>query len=386
MGRRLLSWCLAASSIGGCWAEEPLIHDAFTAAQWAKLQQDFRPPAVPDPCALDLPAAQDRAYSCDGAARLGQQLFFEPRLSVNATTSCSSCHATTAANQDPAWYTDIRASNAVSQGAVALTPHNTITLLNVSVGGRQWFGWTGQAKSSSDEVVDCNSANDVVNKIALPRAMKSTSAIVAAVMLGTPQYRDAYFDVFGAAAPTTDASIQQNVELALGAYMRRLVSLDAPFDRFITGDAAAISDAAKRGFALFVGKAMCAECHRGGTFSDDDFHVTGVDDATLDKGRSGTGMFYTATLRNIEKTAPYMHKGTFATLGDVIDFYSRGGGTWGGYTGEPDPLMHPFELEPEEALDLQAFMLALTGAPVPVELRRDTHAAAPLCSDGMCTP
>jgi cytochrome c peroxidase len=384
MRRRLLSWCLIASSIGGCWAEEPLVHDAFTAAQWAKLQQDFRPPPAPDPCAIDLHAAQDRAYSCDGAAQFGQQLFFEPKLSVNATTSCSTCHATTAANQtDPAWYTDIRASNAVSQGAVSLTPHNTITLLNVGVGSRQWFGGTGQAKNSSDEVVDCNTANDVVNKIALPRAMKSTSAIVAAVILGTPQYREMYFNVFGAAAPITDASIQQNVELALGAYMRRLVSLDAPFDRFITGDAAAISDSAKRGFALFVGKAMCAECHRGGTFSDDDFHVTGVDDAGLDKGRDGSGMFYTSTLRNIEKTAPYMHKGTFATLGDVLDFYSRGGGTWGGYTGQPDPLMHPFELDAGEALDLQAFLLALTGAPVPVELRKDTHA---VCPNGMCTP
>jgi cytochrome c peroxidase len=398
MRRRLLSLGLVASALGGCWTEEPLIHDAFTAAQWEQLQQDYRPPQAPTPCENLPHAAQDRPFDCDGAAKLGQQLFFDPRLSgpritpdpmkpsewyPAAATSCSTCHASTTATKEPAWYTDIRTRNGVSDGAVTPTPHNTLPLVNVDVALtkdddgsetlRQWYGWTGQAKTSDGTVVDCNTPNDIVNKIALPKAMKSDAEILGRAIRGTPAYLSAYFAAFGQNASITDASIQDNVYVALGAYMRRLVSIDAPFDNFIRGDDAAMSESAVRGFALFVGKAMCAECHRGSMFTDDRFHVTGVEDAGLDKGRDGTGEFYTPSLRNIEKTGPYMHKGTFMNLGEVIDFYSRGGGTWGGYAGALDPLMQPFDLEASESADLTAFLLALTGKPVPEELRKDTH-------------
>jgi cytochrome c peroxidase len=410
MERCLLT--VAALVASGCWTEEPLIHGAFTEAQWAKLQHDFAPPEAPSACDRDVlpPAAQLRPYDCEAAARFGQQLFFEPRLSgplrtdadgnsyPAAATPCSTCHAATASNKDPAWYTDLRTPNEVSQGAEVPTPHNTMSLVNVAVGDRSSYGWSGTCDGEP-----CDSPNDVVNKIALPKAMRSTSEIVSLAIRTTPAYMDAYVAAFGVAAPVTDAAIQQNVELALNTYMRRLVSTDAPFDDFIRGNDDAISDEAKRGFALFVGRAMCAECHRGGTFSDDAFHVTGVDDPTLDNGHAGTGAFYTVTLRNVAKTAPYMHKGSMRTLGDVIDFYSRGGGTWGGYAGRLDPLMHPFELSPDEALDLQAFLVALTGNEVDEALRVDTHVAAPVacklktgvigvmcngaCTDaGMCPP
>jgi cytochrome c peroxidase len=391
MLQRLLSLCAVVGA--GCWTEEPLIHDAFTAEQWAKLQVDYAPPAAPAPCDALPPAAQGRPFDCDGAARFGQQLFFEPKLSgpritpdptkpadwyPAAKTSCSMCHATTQANKDAAWYTDIRASNAVSQGALNPTPHNTMSLVNVAVGARQWFGWTGEA-STSTGVQPCDSANDVVTKIALPKAMQSDAEIVGRAIREVPAYLTTYQQVFGVNAPTDDASMQQNIELALGAYMRRLISLDAPFDDFIRGKPDALDDSATRGFALFVGRAMCAECHRGSMFSDDDFHVTGVMDAGFDKGRGGTGAFYTPRLRNIEKTAPYMHKGTLATLGDVIEFY-RWGGSAAGYTGSRDPLMAAFELDDQDGKDLEAFLRALTAAPVSEELRRDTHV---VCS-GMC--
>jgi cytochrome c peroxidase len=382
MVQRLLSLCLV---VGGCWTEEPLIHDAFTAEQWAKLQQDYAPPTAPAPCEDLPPSAGGRPFDCDGAARFGQQLFFEPRLSgpriiadptqpqnwyPAAKTSCSTCHATRA-NQDPAWYSDIRASNAVSQGALNPTPHNTLSLVNVMVGARSWYGWTGEA-STSTGVQPCDTANDVVNKIALPKAMQSDAEIVGRAIRDTPAYLMAYQQAFDVNAPTDDASLQQNVELALNAYMRRLVSLDAPFDDFIRGNADALDAPAKRGFALFVGRAMCAECHRGPMFSDDDFHVTGVTDAGFDKGRGGTGAFYTSRLRNVDKTAPYMHKGTHATLGDVIEFY-RWGGNEAGYTGSRDPLMAPFELTDDDGKDLEAFLRSLSGAPISDELRRDTH-------------
>ena len=79
MRRRLLSLGLVASALGGCWTEEPLIHDAFTAAQWEQLQQDYRPPEAPLPCEHLPQAAQERPFDCDGAARFGQQLFCEKK-------------------------------------------------------------------------------------------------------------------------------------------------------------------------------------------------------------------------------------------------------------------------------------------------------------------
>lgn len=386
MERRLLTLMLVVAS--GCWTEEPLIHGAFTADQWAKLTQEFAPPERPSLCDKEqLAAAQGRDYDCEAAAAFGQQLFFEPTLSgpwlpsaddpqyPAAKTSCSTCHDANG------WYVDTRPQSPVSMAASGTTPHNTLTLLNVDVlvGGkpRSYYGWTGQARLKSGEVSECNTPSDVVTKIALPGAMKSDAEIVGRAIRNAPAYVAAYRRVFGDGAALDNASIQQNVVVALGTYMRRLVSLDAPFDAFITGDDDAIDESAKRGFALFVGRAMCAECHRGGMFTDDSFHVTGVEDAGLDKGRNGTGAFYTPSLRNIAKTAPYMHEGEDSTLGGVIDFYNRGGGTWGGYWAPDglDPLMQPPDppLDASEALDLQEFLLTLTGAELPKELREDTR-------------
>ncbi len=398
MERRVLTVVVLAAS--GCWAEEPLIHGAFTAEQWATIQAEYRvtPPTPCDP--VSLPAASGRPYDCDAAAAFGQQLFFEPKLSgpwwpseddpnryPAAQTSCSTCHAATSQNDAPAWYVDIRSQSAVSMGAAGPTPHNTMTLVNVDVPiglyaderprVRQHYGWTGQAKLKSGEISECNTPSDVVTKIALPKAMQSDPAIIGKAIRGSLAYTASYTKAFGATAALDDASIQENVVVALGTYVRRLVSLDAPFDRFIAGDDNAIDESAKRGFALFVGRAMCAECHHGAMFTDDRFHVTGIEDAGLDKGRDETGAFYTPTLRNIAKTAPYMHKGTHESLGAVIELYNRGGGTWGGYWAPSglDPLMHAPDppLDAREALDLQEFLLTLTGAAVPDELRKDTH-------------
>lgn len=372
---------MAAAATGGCWSEEPLVNGAFTTEQWLHLQKKFAPPPAPDP---DSCARSGYDYSpnlCRPAAQLGQQLFFEPALSGPGTTSCATCHDPVSSDENAGWFVDLRPGSALSMGAKSMTGHNTITLVNVAVGDRDTFGWTGECTGRP-----CTTPIVLLEDIALPNAMSSAPDIIGAAMR-TPAYAARYQQVFGSFGTNTE--IQRNVELALEAYMRRLVSLDAPFDAFILGDADAIDDSAKRGFALFVGRAMCAECHRGSLFSDDQFRVTGVTDDSDDKGRAGTGGYYTAGLRNVAMTSPYMHNGSVNTLAEVIDFYAWGGGT-SRYHGTKDALLEPVDLDEQDRKDLEAFLCSLTGRPVAHALRQDTRdlkAVLPSsCAAGTCEP
>lgn len=198
---------------------------------------------------------------------------------------------------------------------------------------------------------------------------------------------------------------------AIAAYERRLVSPafePSAFDLFMaTGDDHAMSPAAIRGARLFVGRAGCNECHRGPTFSDFAFHNVGTPQAgpyvpATDTGRSHgiamlmdgrfnrdsefsdarqaqhiaaltpfdttaalhptDGQFKTPTLRNVARTAPYMHDGAYATLWDVVDHYNFGGDT-GNYAGRKDPAISPLLLTDAELGDLVEFLRALDDGP-----------------------
>ncbi|MBI1874164.1 MAG: c-type cytochrome, partial [Acidobacteria bacterium] len=148
--------------------------------------------------------------------------------------------------------------------------------------------------------------------------------------------------------------------------MRSILAGDAPFDRYINGEVAALSDQERRGLQLFRSKANCAACHVGPTFTDERFHNTGIawrDGAIRDEGRfavSGNpldhGAFKTPTLREIARSAPYMHDGSLATLDAVVDFYSDGGRQNPGI----DPEIHPLHLSVEEKQALVAFLRSLS--------------------------
>src|SRR5262249_20698146 len=136
-----------------------------------------------------------------------------------------------------------------------------------------------------------------------------------------------------------------------------------------------ISDAAKRGFAVFVGRGMCSECHSGPLFSDLEDHDTGVDQSgpgvpPIDLGRGAitnkddNGKFLTGPLRQIASTGPYMHDGWLGSLGDVIQFYRQGGVT-GSYSGTRDARIVPADMTDDDAADLEVFLGTLTGAAVP---------------------
>jgi cytochrome c peroxidase len=206
-----------------------------------------------------------------------------------------------------------------------------------------------------------------------------------------------------------------NFGKTIEAYTRKLISRDAPFDRFVAGDDAAISDEAKRGLQVFLGRGRCVNCHLGPHFSDGLFHNLGVPQAgervpATDYGRfqdippllrspfnsaSATfsddtttgrlagltdpppedtrGQFRTPSLRGVALTPPYMHSGQLPSLEAVVAFYDAGGGNPPA-SGTRSPLLVPLLLSAQEKADLVAFLQTLTGAAVPAALLVDTSA------------
>jgi cytochrome c peroxidase len=154
----------------------------------------------------------------------------------------------------------------------------------------------------------------------------------------------------------------ESVAKAIATFERTVVSARAPFDAWTEGNDKAISEEAKRGFALFNTKADCARCHSGWNFTDDSFHDIGL--ASDDPGRGKflpsiakmQHAFKTPGLREITRRGPYMHDGSMATLEAVVDHYDKGG------IERPSrsDLVKPLGLSQQEKKDLVAFMQTLT--------------------------
>jgi cytochrome c peroxidase len=170
-----------------------------------------------------------------------------------------------------------------------------------------------------------------------------------------------YAAKFGAALAGKPIDIDA-IAQAVAAFERTLEPGVAPFDRWVGGDEAAIPESAKRGVALFTGRAGCGACHSGWRFTDDQFHDIGT--TTTDQGRGRevkdaafSFAFKTPTLRSVALRAPYMHNASIATLADVVRHYEKGG------IDRPSrsPMLVPVQLTATERLDLVAFMETLTG-------------------------
>ncbi len=231
-------------------------------------------------------------------------------------------------------------------------PLRTPTLLNVAWTPK--LGWDGHFRDLEGVAIGPLSSPDNMN-LPVHELIGRLSVI--------PGYVNAFNATYGKGEIT-----QRKIEQALATFERSIVSTDAPFDRFIAGDQRAIDESAKRGFALFNGKANCAACHSGWAFTDSSFHDIGVA-AGDDVGRGRlfpTSVklkyaFKTPTLRDVTRRGPYMHDGSVATLSDVIALYDRGG------IDRPsrDSEIHPLNLSDREKADLVAFLGTLSGAPKP---------------------
>ncbi len=308
--------------------------------------------AAPVPESYRAEAPADGGWTKERAA-LGKRLFFEPRLSKDGEVSCASCH-------DPARaFTDgkpLAVGVAGARGA-----RNSPTLVNRALGRSQF--WDGRAATLEAQALGPID-NPVEMGLPLAEAVRRLSA--------DPSYARDFRRAFGGKVTAA------RLGAALAAYERTLWSVDAPFDRFLAGDAEALSPAAQRGLELFGGKARCGDCHAGVNFTDEGFHVLGVGGegepgrAQVTHAPADRGAFKTPTLREVARTAPYLHDGSLATLAEVIDLYDRGG------VPHPnlDPKLHPLGLTAAEKADLLAFLEALSGKVI--ELSPD---AAPAVSE-----
>jgi cytochrome c peroxidase len=202
-----------------------------------------------------------------------------------------------------------------------------------------------------------------------------------ALLSASPEYAGRFRRAF----PGTDSVVTAwKIRAAVAAYVRSLQGMSAPFDRYVRGNRAAMGDAEKRGFNLFMGKARCGSCHFAPLFNGtvppaytrSETEVLGVPDRAgrngaqvdADPGRGGLQgialyrhAFRTPTVRNAALTAPYMHNGVFRTLDEVVDFYARGGGAgWGIHLDNQTLPTDTLGLTPRDRADLVAFMRALT--------------------------
>lgn len=325
----------------------------------------------PPLAALPTPPAQKPEL-----VELGRLLFFDERLSGDNALACAYCH------QPAKGWGD---GQPLSEGYPG-SPYfrNAQTLLNV-VFQKQVF-WDGRLSGADLPTL-------VRDHLTEAHFMNADGRLLQERMKQVPEYVAMFEKAFGPGDPSFGKILN-----AVAAFVRTLVSKNVPFDRYMKGDRDALSDEAKRGLALFTGKAGCAQCHHGPLLSDGKYHALGVAEhpniieeperhITLrrfnrvlgvpnvvnireDVGRYAVTKeqkdwkaFRTPTLRELKHTAPYMHNGTLATLADVVEFYNRGSGP-----GTPkSPLLKPLGLTETEQQALVAFLESLSGDPVIIE-------------------
>ena len=337
------------------------------------------------------------------AAQLGQFLFFDPKLSKGGEISCATCH-------DPARaFTDgLPLNRGISQGV-----RNTLSILDSA--HQQWFNWDGQFDSLWSQPH---------GPMLHPREMGSSFEHVIERVRGESILRTQYEQVFGLmpSSPLSTAqseTVVSNIGKAIAAYERRLVTGPSLFDRWVERWRAAgtpralalvapeeFSIEAQRGLDTFTSRAECWQCHIGPLLSDGEFHALGAaprNDLIADSARFGAvaklqssafrstglysdapeseqakivealvarpdqwGAFRTPSLRNVTKTAPYFHQGQFATLEEVLHFYStlEGAVTMDHHR---ESVLRKTNLTTEEITALLAFLRSLDGAPPPTQ-------------------
>ena len=274
---------------------------------------------------------------------LGRAIFFDKRMSKDNTIACASCHMAKKGFAD---------GMPVSTGIKGQKGGRSAPVSFNRVYSKAQF-WDGRAATLEDQSIG-PFANPIEHGFANHDEM-------VAKMKKMPGYRKLFQEVFGG-----EITIQ-DVGRAVASFQRTVLSGNSAVDKFdIGGDQNALGESAKRGLELFRGKARCTRCHSGFNFTDEKFHNLGIgwDDNKVDLGRymetknqEDIGAFKTPTLREIARTAPYMHDGRFKTLEEVVKFYNQGGVK----NPHQDNTIIPLELTDEEQKDLVAMLKSLNG-------------------------
>jgi cytochrome c peroxidase len=333
-----------------------------------------KPPAGFDPVVWNVFIPKGNKMTSERVV-LGRKLYFDLRLSRDGTVACATCHDVTRG------FTDQSKTSEGIEGQ--LGRRNAPTTLNVAL--LQTLFLDGRSPS-----LDHQARLPIVNPVEM--GMKDGKQAVKAIS-GDPEYQIAFKTAYGREINYED------IGNAIAAFERTLIFMNSPFNRFLQGQEKAISEEAKKGWALFNGKARCVTCHpmnpSNPLGTDNRFHNVGVSarhqdfeglaknvldvlrkdksDATLDrlalttdmseigrfmvtKNRSDIGAFRTLLLPNIGITPPYMHDGSLKTLWDVMDHYNKG--------GEPNPFldggMEALSLTEEEIDQVVALLFTMT--------------------------
>lgn len=449
---------VAVAVVLGCSGPSEKLHDGiFTAAEWEKVNALSPLPAAP-------PVKSNKYADNPKAAELGQALFFDKKFSgpilvdnsdlgakgETQRLNCTACHTPVSG------FADGRSKTETSTGAGLLVGRNTLGLTNL--GFYEWSSWTGfidtmwgHAILAGPECVNCLNSS----RLAVGRRLWEKYRVPYKEVFGEelpddldpakpdeadggrrfPLLAPAQYPLGKPSAPDGGVWVKMsaadqelmnramaNYGKAIEAYLRKLVSKDSAFDKYVAGDANALSASAKNGLKLFVGKAACVECHSGPNFSDNKYH----NDATAERRTADGGMrvdngqfdginaarsrnrlwsgdgpysdektglvnnlpvqadggapentrglFRTKALRSVALTGPYMHTGSLKTLEEVVRQYNEGGAPDGTFIGTRDPLLVPLNLTDSEVLDLVEFLKSLNGAELPSSLLMDTSA------------
>ncbi len=283
---------------------------------------------------------------------LGKRLFFEPRLSGSRQIACASCH-----DPDIGWSDGRTTSFGHNRRQLA---RNAPSILNS--GYRRTLFWDGRADSLEAQAVAVLSNVD---------EMHSGDEVVVAHLTEIPEYVEAFQEVFGVDQPGLE-----QVAKALGAFERTVVSDTARFDSFVAGRYKAMTDEELAGLHLFRTDARCINCHNGPLLSDDKFHNIGLSmygRAFEDLGRynvtgeaADVGAFRTPSLRDVTRTAPYMHSGLF-DIDELLRLYNAGMPNDRVRASNPStapaptksPHLRPLGLNPTDLADLAAFLESL---------------------------
>ena len=302
------------------------------------------------------PAPVDRASEWrgeDSRTLLGQKLFFDPRLSGSGTTACASCH-------DPRYAFAEPRRVSISDGGRP-GRRNAPSLLDVAF--RPVLMWDGKFRTLEQQALGPFQGGEMGNPV----------EHAAHRLGGDPQYQDLFRSAFGE-GPTVEG-----MAAALAAFQRTLIAPPSRVDRFLANnDTAILSPQERHGYEVFTRRAPCSKCHRlvplrpgdrvhnGPLLMDFRYHNLGVGyraggppDAgryELSKIEPELGAFRTPSLRNVARTAPYMHDGSFNTLEDVVEFYNAGGRP----NPNLSPLIRPLHLDGQEKAALLAFLRALS--------------------------
>ena len=289
---------------------------------------------------------------------LGKELFYDPILSNNSTRSCSTCHVAEKA------FTDGK-EKSMSLQNVALVRNTPSLNYSAFQHGQFWDMRKDDLERQSSDVI--------TNK----EEMHGDLNVIIAKINNNKKYNSDFKRIFG----SQKAQVWQ-LQNVLATYIRSLATFSSDFDEYMRGNNNAMSERQKKGFNLFMGKAQCAICHFlplfNGTVPPDykktEQEVLGVAENFSNKKLDrdpGRGKFHetvaflqnsfkTPTLRNINKTGPYMHNGGYKTLKQVMEFYNKGGGVGFGFKIENQTLSDtPLHLTDTEMDDVIEFLKAL---------------------------